>query len=106
MIKSPVILRFNLSKGDTTSKIPYTQKGGKSLMCLENDPSTFYLTNNTYKLLGNDSESWNRCALGIVNITRETNASTSNSSTPNLETTTVYCGACKPGYRASYSPKI
>lgn len=88
------------------NKIPYTGTGGKSIMCLQNDPSTFYLENSNYRVLGIDKINWSKCALLIVNINRAFNASQSYLEDPSLANSSIYCGACMPGFMASHSSKL
>ena len=70
-------------------------------MCLNNDPSTFFLTKDNYKILGRDRVDWDKCALFIVNINRDFSAVNSYIENPNLSDATIYCGACMPSYRSS-----
>lgn len=50
MDKSPFLGEFGIESGKT----PYKKQGGKNLMCLDNDPNTFYIDKDNYKILGTE----------------------------------------------------
>lgn len=80
----------------TNGKTYKDNDGGKAIFCAEPVATTFKI----------ESPKWNfplNCALGILNVDSTPDSSNSTKQTLiDRSKLAVFCGACKPGYRAIY----
>ena len=87
----PVISEFGLSV--TAPALYNTGTGGKDIDCYPIAKTSFGISQDS------DFNFPDNCAMGVIDVTSAPNAAESNIAAPTAGKASVFCIACKPGYR-------